>query len=286
MADLKYTNLVSSTSSFDEMMRKFGVVTVMNAKVYEALPEEVYEYLIYNGSDAYYTSLELDKDKGNARVIAQAFVDEVSIEEVGDTGFAVTEEVIDGPIQIKKLCELKTLKIANVTVEGPTKTITGGQYGNILVKYGKTARLEMQDALGNAEALEALAGALVEYDDDQTTISALHNGSDFSKPVTIIGDTFFLNEKGQQIPVTIIFYRFNPDSLFNLTQDAEGDATVFDLNGDLLMTNIKVSTQGVYMADGEIVDSETADAEWTPLAASHGVFYSILDRIEALPDEE
>ena len=60
------------------------------------------------------------------------------------------------------LCELDTLKIANVTIEGPTKTISGGQYSNPLIKFGKSARLEMQDALGSAEAIDALCGGVRE----------------------------------------------------------------------------------------------------------------------------
>ena len=49
-----------------------------------------------------------------------------------------------------------------------------------------------------------------------------------------------------------------PDSIFNLTQDAEGDATVFDMNGDLLATEVKIG------------NTEGKDI-------SHGLFYSIVD---------
>ena len=55
-----------------------------------------------------------------------------------------------------------------------------------------------------------------------------------------------------------MFYQFLPESLFNLTQDAEGDATVFDMNGDLLTTEIQVGK-----ADGS--------------TESHGVFWSVID---------
>lgn len=83
----------------------------------------------------------------------------------------------------------------------------------------------------------------------------------------IIGDSFFIDRKtGQQVKVKIVFYQFLPDSIFNLTQDAEGDATVFDMNGDLLTTEIKVAKSN---ADGEDVTG-----------ATHGVFYSIVDPAE------
>ena len=78
----------------------------------------------------------------------------------------------------------------------------------------------------------------------------------------IIGDSFFIDRKtGQQVKVKIIFYQFLPDSIFNLTQDAEGDATVFDMNGDLLTTEILVGDKDT----NQIV---------------HGVFYSIIPETE------
>ena len=85
----------------------------------------------------------------------------------------------------------------------------------------------------------------------------------------IIGDSFFIDRKtGQQVKVKIIFYQFLPDSIFNLTQDAEGDATVFDMNGDLLTTEILV---------GDNKESTTG--------LLHGVFYSIIDEKE-VPEKD
>ena len=162
------------------------------------------------------------------------------------------------------ICTLDTLKIANVTQEGPTKTITGGQFSNPLVKFGKSARLEMQDALGSSKAIEALCGGVQEFVVDKAkaeAISGLHFGEDFQGPKMIIGESFFIDRvSGQQVPVKIVFYQFLPDSIFNLTQDAEGDATVFDMNGDLLTTVIKVGND---QGDGKTIE--------------HGVFYSIVD---------
>lgn len=220
-----YTSLKGVNASFSDMMKKFGVVTVMNAEV-------------YNSSDIFTE----DKVYTPAEVIT-----------------AATED--------KKLCTLDTLKVANLSVEGPSKTVTGGQYSNPLIKFGKSARLEMQDALGNAKAIEALCGGIVEYtkgskDNSDNSIAALHYGEDFTGPKTIIGKSFFIDQKsGAQVPVKIIFYQFLPDSLFNLTQDAEGDATVFDMNGDLLTTIMKIPGK----LNGE-----------TETTVDHGIFYSIL----------
>ena len=158
------------------------------------------------------------------------------------------------------LCELDTLKISNVTVEGPSKTISGGQYANPLIKFGKTARLEMQDALGHIDAIDNLCGGIAERTGTATgNYIGLHVGEDFNQAVTIVGDTFFISKKTQQqVPVKIIFYQFMPDSIFNLTQDAEGDAAVFDMNGDLLATEVKIGS-----TNGNDI--------------SHGLFYSIVD---------
>lgn len=230
----KYTYLGGSTANFNTMIQRFGVVTVMNADVY---PVE------------YATSVTETK---------------------------TPEEILALYTPEKSLCHLDTLKIANAPMEGPTKTVTGGQYSNPLIKFGKSARLEIQDALGNSEALDALCGTITVYDtgtddaaatDGYTTAVknkdkgriSLNVGENFVGEKCIIGDSFFIDQKsGQQVPVKIIFYNFLSDSLFNLTQDAEGDATVFDMNGDLMTTVVKLSDK-----DGKDLNV--------------GLFYSILE---------
>ena len=216
------TRLGGSNASFDSMMKNgFGVVTVMNAKVYDAPEASVLKGLTAYGVYNQYKNAEY-------------------------------------------LCEIDTFKVANVTEEGPSKTVTGGQYSNPLIKFGKSARLEMQDALGRAVAIDALCGGIMET--ETGVVTGLHFGEDFVGPKMIIGDSFFIDRKtGQQVKVKIIFYQFLPDSIFNLTQDAEGDATVFDMNGDLLTTEILVGDK-----------NETS--------VTHGVFYSIIDPNE-VPEE-
>ena len=220
MAD-RYSRLGASNATFNSMIQRFGVVTVMNAKVYD---------VVYNGTDP-----------------------------------KTVDEILAMYPEEKALAILDTLKIANVSQDGPDKTVTGGQYSNPLIKFGKSARLEMQDALGNNEALDALCGTVSEYKTkaaDGGALSnriALHVGEQFAGPKCIIGDSFFIEQKsGAQVPVKIIFYQFLPDSLFNLTQDSEGDATVFDMNGDLMTTVINVGDE-----NGESINA--------------GVFYSIID---------
>ena len=212
-----YTKLTNDVSSFEEMMEAFGVVTVMNAKIYE---------------------------------IDDAFPFESN----------TAKDILDHYAGREELAHIDTLKMANITIDGPTKTVTGGQYSNPLLKFGKTARIEMQDALGRAKAIEAFGGSVNEYGDSGfTKVEAIHITEDFAPVRLMIGDSFFISRKtGQQVKVNIIFYQILPDSIFNLNQDSEGDATVFDMNADLLTTNIKLPTTTV---------SEST---------VHGVFYSIL----------
>ena len=227
--DKHYTRLeAASQKTFNDMIQDFGVVTVMNVDVYSISVLE-----------------EMAKEKWD-KICAKNTPYEVYM------GFARASEYA--------ICHLDHLKIANITVEGPSKTISGGRYANPLIKFGKTARLEMQDALGNIKAIDALCGGIAERKVAANgDYIGLHVGEDFNQEVVIIGDTFFINkETQQQIPVKIIFYKFLPDSIFNLTQDAEGDAAVFDMNGDLLATNVLVGTSG-----GKI--------------EPHALFYSIID---------
>lgn len=214
-----YTRLEAATAAFDEMIKRFGVVTVMDVRVYET--EKVLE--------------ALGIESGN-------FDGSKSACDIRDV---LGEKDDESASVVKPVCILDTLKTSNITLEGPTKTVTGGQNASPLLKYGKTARLEMQDALGNSEALEALGGMTVEYEDSTleqgTGRFAVHATDTFGGPKTILGKTFFINQKnGAQVPVEILIYQFVPDSLFNLTQDAEGDATVFDLNGDLIATKVRL----------------------------------------------
>lgn len=213
-----YTILDKGSSAFDSMIREFGAVTVMDAKIYDP------------------------------------------ISNLNQTAEDIVQAYATQPV----LANIDSLKIANLTVEGPSKTITGGQYSNPLIKFGKSARLEMQDALGRAEAIQAFGGAILEKTDANGQIKAVHVTEDFAGPKTIIGETFFIERStGRQVPVKIIIYQVLPDSIFNLTQDAEGDATVFDMNADVLTTVIK-----------------TYDKNGGNTTIDHGVFYSILSSTE------
>lgn len=237
MAD-NYTRLTKGSAVFSDMMKGFAITTVMNAKIYEISVDDI---TVFKGKTA---------------------------EEIRDMYKSKDK---------KPMAVIDTLKTANVTVEGPTKTITGGQYSNPLIKFGKTARLEMQDALGRADVIEAFGGAVNEYSDTEKaykTIAAMHSTGDFAPARLIIGESFFIDRQtARQVKVDIIFYQVMPDSIFNLTQDAEGDATVFDMNADLLTTDILLPIAVTTTVEGQ----STTTWETEP----HGVFYSIIPYKEA-----
>lgn len=172
------------------MLRKFGVVTVMDVKAYKAK-------LHMKGTEDY------SKGEWDAK-----------------------ETLKDG----NKLFELDTLKIANINQEGPTKTITGGQNADTLLKYGKTLTIEMQEALGRYDVLEHIYG--VNYAPNHQIATFTDR---FPAEITLVGTTFVIDQAtGAKQPIHIVIPRFLGDGIFNLTQDAEGDATVFDLNGNVL----------------------------------------------------
>ena len=220
MADIHFTRLLSSENGFNQMMQRFGVVTVMNVRVYEWF----------------------------------------DVEEWFDSDLSTPYQNYQDINNLTPLCTLDTLKISNISVEGPSKTISGGRYANPIIKFGKTARLEMQDALGHIDAIDALCGGIAERTGSlDGNYIGLHVGEDFNTPKLIVGDTFFIDQATQQqVPVVIMFYKFLPDSLFNLTQDAEGDASIFDMNGDLLPVPVLLGNDKSKLAP-------------------HDVFYSIID---------
>ena len=86
-----------ATFSLRDMLRKFGVVTVMDVEVYEAKRFE---------ADGAADSHEYEGDWDAKTTFGQ-----------------------------ERLFKLDTLKISNINQEGPTKTITGGMNADTLLKY-------------------------------------------------------------------------------------------------------------------------------------------------------
>lgn len=130
---------------------------------------------------------------------------------------------------LRKPIHLDTLKISSISTEGPTKTATGGMAADTLLKYGKKFTIEMQDAMGRYETLNELYGANLSKGKQILAITDRFPGEK-----TIVGTTFVVDQKtGAKQPLRICIPIFNCDGIFNLTQDAEGDVTTFDLNGQI-----------------------------------------------------
>lgn len=130
---------------------------------------------------------------------------------------------------LKQPIHLDTLKISSISTEGPTKTATGGMAADTLLKYGKKFTIEMQDAMGRYETLSKLYGANL-----STNKQILAITDRFPGEKTLVGTTFVVDQKtGAKQPLRICIPIFNCDGIFNLTQDAEGDVTTFDLNGQV-----------------------------------------------------
>lgn len=173
------------------MLRKFGVVTVMDVDFYKAVR---FDSITADGED-----------------------------KVGEWDSAAT---FGGG----KLFSLRSLKISNINTEGPTKTAIGGQNADKLLKYGKTFTIEMQDALGHYDVLKHIYGA-----NTNTAGSIVAITDRFPSELTIVGTTFVVDQAtGAKQPLKIIIPLFLGDGIFNLTQEAEGDVSVFDMNGDIL----------------------------------------------------
>ena len=278
MADKHFTRLLSSENGFHQMMQRFGVVTVMNAHVYDynALQDFLIKQNKTEDKTAGDTSTGTEttesgsaggaggsQDTGSSAGSKPIIITpESQPEQTPDTETGLTPYNFYKILtkELEPLFTLDTLKISNITIEGPSKTISGGRYNDPLIRWGKTARLEIRDALGHIDAIDALCGGIAERTGgSKGNYIGLHVGEDFNTPKIIVGDTFFIDQKNQQqVPVVIMFYKFLPDSLFNLTQDAEGDASTFDMNGALLPVSI-------YLGNKEST------------LAPHDVFYSIIE---------
>lgn len=214
--------VTKKTADLRAMLAKFGVVTVMNVKLYDA---KVYEYSngkLVDGlgnpvadTNTLYEAGEWDAKSTFAAPAAVAAAE-------GEAGSTSKGEA--------PFIWLDTLKVSNINAEGPSKTATGGMSADTLLKYGKKFTVEMTEAMGRYDVLDKLYGAKISNNNDILAITDRFPGE-----MTLVGDTFVIDQKtGAKQPIHIVIPRFLGNGVFNLTMDAEGDVTTFDLNGDIL----------------------------------------------------
>lgn len=148
---------------------------------------------------------------------------------------ATATAAIPKAVNVELLATIDTLKFGNLVAAGPEVTITGGKRNNTLVKFGKSMRLEMQDALANVDALVAIGGARM----DGTALTITEN---FPGPVAVVGDTFVIDQAtGKEEAVKIVIFKFVPDAIPSIAL-AAGSAATFDLNGDVNAITVKTDT--------------------------------------------
>lgn len=177
-------------------LTNFGFVTVMDIKVYEGT-------IFATGEEA------------NGYTYG-----EVAFDAYGD-GTLPAADVLT------VLATIDSLSISNISQEGPRKEARGGLYAQPKVRYGKTMRLEMEDVLVNSEALDALGAANV-------TAGVITMDETFQTHKVLVGKTFVVNKAtGDREWTYVVFPRFLPDSIFDLTMESEGDIGVMSLAGEL-----------------------------------------------------
>lgn len=128
---------------------------------------------------------------------------------------------------------LDSLRISNITQEGPTKEHRGGLENKPIIRHGKTVRVEMEDVIIKGKALEWFMGADVDTDTEgNETISIGEKFRD--KPLKIVGTTYMIDkDTGEREYVVITFHELIPDGVFDLSLEAEGDMAVFNMAGEL-----------------------------------------------------
>ncbi|MFW6029385.1 MAG: hypothetical protein ACOCRO_03945 [Halanaerobiales bacterium] len=145
---------------------------------------------------------------------------------------------------------LDSLSISNISIEGPEKEARGGQEAKPLIRYRKTGTLEMEDVLMKADALQAFMAAKI---DDASGSESITIDDEFATSLLLKGTTSVINsETGAKEPVDVIFYDFLPNSVFDLTMEAEGDIGMINISGEL------------FAVDGKFYTIKDHDDAWTP----------------------
>lgn len=220
-------------------------------------------------------------------------------------GFVTVMKPVFTPIGGGNSFELDTLRISNLTQEGPTKTAKGGLNAEVVLRYGKTMRLEMEDVIGRLPALRGLMGvenasttpvvgkvdtfygdgvnklfvldyapsttptsvvvagvttAAYAYNDNilvldaapadnasvvvtynYTAAESINVTEKFGGYFSIVGTTFVINQAtGNREYIKITIHKFLPDSLFNVTMEAEGDFGVISIAGEMFTNDCGV----------------------------------------------
>ena len=125
------------------------------------------------------------------------------------------------------LC-LDTLKITNIKQNAAKKQFPVGLFNIPLIRTGKTFSIDIQDALGRIETLQHFCGGKIDSSEQIFSFS-----NDFAAPLCLEGTTWVVDLNGNKKQLWITIPCFFPKSVFNLNLQADGEAGVFDLSGDV-----------------------------------------------------
>jgi len=130
---------------------------------------------------------------------------------------------------IKPVGTLECLTISNITQEGPRKEIRAGKAAQPCVRYGKTMRLEVEDAVFSLATLGTIGGATVLDDLNSVSVTDV-----FPESFMLVGDTSVVDkDNGGMQDVWLTFFDFLPDGVFDITMESEGDIGVMAIAGEL-----------------------------------------------------
>lgn len=132
--------------------------------------------------------------------------------------------------QDTELC-LDTLKISNIKQNTPKKQFNIGLFNIPLVKTGKTISIEMQDALGHKKVLEYFFGGKFYNTLNQGEMYSFDTS--FGSLLCLEGKTWIVDLNGNKQVLWITIPCFMPKGALNLNLQADGEAGVFDLSGDV-----------------------------------------------------
>ena len=85
---------------------------------------------------------------------------------------------------------IDSLRISNISSEGPNKTYKGGLYADTLMRYGKTMRLEMEDVITTPTILKMMFGV----DIGAPTATSYSVTDLYPETIRVLGETFVVDK--------------------------------------------------------------------------------------------
>lgn len=169
------------------------------------------------------------------------------------------------------LFTLDSLSVANITQEGPTKTVKGGLYAETQMRYGKTMRLEMEDVVGRIEVLKRLMGAEVGVVQGATTDVKVFVATAGQTEFQIPGATAVTRvEKNDADLVVTTAYTFAAEKVTLVDAATAGDIiriryTIPAANVQKLKITDKFTPAVKIIGKTFIIDSRTGEKKWVKI---------------------